>query len=181
MGRRAKRAQKEVYLRQRIESIPAPGGMKAPTQERGKIRMRKTNAVVEWAEKVFKPKHNRYPTTVEACAAVDSGEVGRWIASHYEAKVIKREIVVGDKVIPYEQWTKKPEKVKDMRYADEQAAKRKERREKHWRKESEREVIAAAVAGTLKATPEILEAEAQKRYAYKVSAWEIEQLFSKNK
>lgn len=181
MGRRAKRALPETYLRQRLESVLSSNGMKSPRMEGGKIRMRRATAPQEWAKVVFKAKHGRYPTDIELCQAIDSGVVGAWIEEQYKPRDIQdRVIVVGKREIPYEEFTAKTKPALDSSFRENEERIRRERREKRWRDNAEQSVIQDVIAGVLKGLDaQGMEAEASKRVDKARNDWEIEQIFAR--
>lgn len=187
MGKRAKRAMPETYLRARIESMGSPSGETAPTEidpnsllrgEDRKIGMRKISAVADWGMSVFFPKYGRVPTQIEETAAIDSGEIGRWIESHYQTKVLKREIVIKGQAVSFEAFTAKTVKVKDTKWQDENDAWEKVQREKRWTKQSQNAAIEAAVRGEIKGV-EAMEAFAAKAYAIAENRWQIAQIMGR--
>ena len=163
MGRKAKRADPIIYLRQRLD--------------RGRVNRK--DAMSEWAEKVFFPKMGRMPFPFEQTQAIDSGELGNWIEEQYKATDIRDHvIVVGKRTIPIQEFRDFQTKPLDSSFRKEMEELRMNRRKKRWREESESEAIQAAIAGKISGA-EAMQAEADKLYAEKVNAWEIEQIFSR--
>tara|TARA_R100001244_G_scaffold132233_1_gene107626 strand:- start:707 stop:1273 length:567 start_codon:yes stop_codon:yes gene_type:complete len=183
MGRRAKRAEPETFLRQRIESLPSPGKVKSPYQDHnGKIKMGKASAIQEWAEVVFKKRHSRYPSQIEVCSAVDSGEVGNWIASQYKKEIIDAVIVLNGREIPKAKYIAKGKEMSKPNdsFRKEMEEARKERRERRWKQESITETVNAVVGGQIHPSDtSAMEVYNDKLFADKKNKWECDRILDK--
>lgn len=105
----------ETALRQRIEKLRGPRGLKVPALSKGRLVERRANAPQEWALVVFAPQTGRLPTQEELCAAIDDGRVGRWYEAekHSKWRKVRSEVVVdglhGSHRVSHAQLTRKVE------------------------------------------------------------------------